>query len=214
MPENRLETNAPVPMEAVPPVASPMEARIYVVRGERVMLDSNLAEVYEVETKSLNRAVSRNLSRFPERFAFQVLPEEWERLRCQIGTSNIGRGGRRYLPWVFTEHGAVMLASVLNSERALKASIAVIDAFVRLRHLLDANKELARRIDELNARFEKRTGDDNVRFRAIFDELKRLALGYDAADAKPKGRIGFKPNKEREAESDGNARRGRAKSKA
>jgi len=192
MPENRLETNAPVPMEAVPPVASPMEARIYVVRGERVMLDSDLAEVYEVETKSLNRAVSRNLSRFPERFAFQVLPEEWERLRCQIGTSNIGRGGRRYLPWVFTEHGAVMLASVLNSDRAIAASRAVVDAFVRLRALADADRALAKRIDELAAK----VGEHDRTFAIVFHELRKLTVPPPDEPEKPRRRIGFKPRYE------------------
>ena len=175
-----------------PPDGNPT---IYFIRNERVMLDSDLAAVYGVETGALNRAVSRNASRFPERFAFRLQQEEWESLRCQIGALNAGRGQhRKYLPHVFTEHGAVMLASVLNSDRAIAASIAVIDAFVRLRHLLDANRDLARRIEELNVRFEKKTGEDIVRFQAIFQELKRLALGYDEADAKPKGRIGFRTN--------------------
>ena len=171
-------------------------ASIYTVRGERVMLDSDLAAVYGVETKFLNRAVKRNATRFPERFAFQLTENEWNALRCQIGTLNAGRGRhRKYWPYAFTEHGAVMLATILNSDRAIQASIAVIDAFVRLRHLLSANQELARRIDELNAKFEKKTGEDHVRFAAIFQELKRLALGYEMDELKSKGRIGYRTSK-------------------
>ncbi len=177
---------------------SPLGSRIFMMRGHAVMLDSDLAAVYEVETGALNRAVRRNAARFLEEFAFQLHQNEWDALRCQIGISNASRGGRRYLPWVFTEHGAVMLATVLNSERAIKASIAVVQAFVRLRHLLDANRELSRRIDELNAKFEKKTGEDAVRFHAIFQELRRLALGYDEESDPPRERIGFKPNKKRD----------------
>lgn len=194
-----------MPKEQLPSTGNLLDARIYTIRGERVMLDSDLAAVYEVETKALNRAVNRNSKRFPEQFAFQLQQEEWDILRYQFGTSSSGHGGRRYLPWVFTEHGAVMLATVLNSERAIAASIAVVQAFVRLRHLLSANTEFARRIDELNAKFEKKTGEDAIRFNAIFQELKRLALGYDAEETKPKGRIGYRTPKERE--QGGKARR-------
>jgi len=207
MAERRSGTNTPARSEDVPSVG----ARIYLIRGERVMLDSDLAEAYQVETMRVNEAVRRNPKRFTDRYTFQLHKDEWDALISQIAISNRGRGGRRHLPWVFTEHGAVMLAAVLNSDRAIAASHAVIDAFVRLRHLLDANKELARRIDELNARFEKKTGEDTVRFHAIFQELKRLALGYDEEEAKPKGRIGFKTNEEREAERRG--QQGRAKRK-
>ncbi len=123
--------------------------------------------------------------------------EEWDILRSQIATSSLGHGGRRYPPRVFTEHGAVMLATVLNSDQAIQASRAVVDAFVRLRHVLDANRELSRRIDELNAKFEEKSGEDAERFQAIFEELKRLTLGLEAEDNNPKERIGFKTNKER-----------------
>jgi hypothetical protein len=180
------------------PAPYPLGGRIYTVRGHAVMLDSDLAEAYEVETGALNRAVRRNAARFPEAFAFQLLQNEWDALRCQIGILNVGRGRhRKYLPYVFTEHGAVMLATVLNSDRAIKASIAVVQAFVRLRHLVDANRELSRRIDELNAKFEQKTGEDAVRFHIIFQELKRLALGDDGEPDPPRERIGFKPNKGR-----------------
>jgi len=208
MPERRSKANAPARSEA----ASPVDARIYLIRGERVMMDSDLAVVYEVETKALNRAVERNIERFPEEFAFRVTGEEWENLKCQIGTSSSWGGRRRSLPRVFTEYGATAVSMILNSERAVTASKQIIRAFVRLRRVLDANKDLARRIDELNARFEKKTGDDAVRFHRIFEELKRLALGYDEEEAKPKGRIGFKTNEEREVER--KERQGRAKKKA
>ena len=172
------------------------DTRIYFVRGERVMLDSDLAEVYGVDTRNLNKAVDRNADRFPEEFAFRLTDDEWKNLMFQIGTSSLW-GGRRKLPRVFTEHGTVMVASVLNSPFAVKASLQVVRAFVHLRRVLDANRELARRIDGLNARLEKKTGDDNLRFQSIFQELKRLALGYDAEEAKPKGRIGYRTNAER-----------------
>src|SRR5688572_13592479 len=107
-----------------------IENKIYLIRGQKVMLDSDLAVIYGVETKILNRAVKRNLNRFPTDFMFQLTDVETESLRFQIGTSTKGRGGRRYLPYVFTEHGAVMLASVLNSQTAIEASIKVVRAFV------------------------------------------------------------------------------------
>lgn len=197
-----------MPKEQLPSTGNLLDARIYTVRGERVMLDSDLAAMYGVETKALNRAVNRNSKRFPEQFAFQLQQDEWDILRCQFGTSSSGHGGRRYLPWVFTEHGAVMLATVLNSERAIAASIAVVQAFVRLRHLLSANAELARRIDELNAKFEKKTGEDAIRFNAIFQELKRLALGNDAEEIKPKRRIGYRTSKDNR---EGKAKAGKKK---
>jgi ORF6N domain len=108
-----------------------VEEKIFSVRGRRVMLDIDLATIYRVSTKNLNRAVQRNKERFPEDFMLQLTAEELKSLRCQFGTSKIGRGGRRYLPYVFTEHGAVMLASVLNSPVAIEASIRVVRAFLR-----------------------------------------------------------------------------------
>ncbi len=173
------------------PEPSPTTGRIYTVRDRAVMLDSDLAEVYGVETKVMNRAVRRNSARFPERFSFQLKEDEWDILRCQIGTSSSAHGGRRYLPWVFTEHGAVMLATVLNSDRAIQASMAVVEAFVRLRHVVDANLTFARRLDELSAKVDRH----DRAFAAVFEELKRLAGNPEPEP--PKDRIGFKPNKER-----------------
>jgi hypothetical protein len=105
-------------------------SKIFVLRGKRVMLDSDLAEIYNVETKMLNRAVKRNQKRFPNDFMFQLSNEEWDNLKFQNGTSSWG--GRRTLPFAFTEHGTIMLATVLNSQRAIDASILVVQAFVRL----------------------------------------------------------------------------------
>ncbi|MEP7037868.1 MAG: ORF6N domain-containing protein [Acidobacteriota bacterium] len=130
-------------------VIEKIEEKIFLIRGQKIMFDSDLAEIYDVETKMLNRAVKRNLSRFPEDFMFQLTDEETKSLRFQIGTSNTGRGGRRYLPYAFTEHGAVMLASVLNSPTAIEASIKVVRAFVKMRSILTLHQDLADRIKEL-----------------------------------------------------------------
>lgn len=187
---------SPAPEETLPE-PMPFDARIFTVRGRQVMLDSDLAAVYGVLTKNLNRAVDRNPSRFPDQFTFQLSQNEWDILRFQFGTSNVGHGGRRYLPRVFTEHGAVMLASVLNSERAVQASIAVVNAFVRLRRALDSNRTLARKVDEL----AEKVGSHDRAIAVIFHELRQLAAGEPEQEPeKPKGRIGFKTPEERERE--------------
>ena len=128
-----------------------IEKVIYLIRGEKVMLDRDLASLYDVETKVLNRAVKRNLKRFPLDFMFQLTAEEAENLRCQIGTSSLRHGGRRYFPYVFTEQGVAMLSTVLNSERAVLVNIEIMRAFVKLRQMLTSNTELARRLDELES---------------------------------------------------------------
>lgn len=172
-------------MEAISD-ASPLGARIHIVRGQSVMLDSDLAEVYEVETGALNRAVDRNAARFPDEFAFRLTAEEWEHLKCQIGISSAWGGRRRALPRVFTEYGATALSMILKSERAVAASIRIIQAFVHLRRVMAANHELAQKIDALSARVGKH---DKV-FVAVFEELKRLA-GVLPPET-PKGRIGYR----------------------
>jgi phage regulator Rha-like protein len=106
---------------------------IYEIRGYNVMLDSDLARLYEIETKALNRAVKRNLDRFPDFFMFQLTEDEFNSLRYQIGTSNEGKGGRRYLPFAFTEHGVLMLSSVLNSKKAISVNIEIMVTFIKLR---------------------------------------------------------------------------------
>ena len=144
-----------------------IERAIILVRGEKVMLDSELAEIYGVTTKRLNEQVRRNLNRFPSDFMFQLTPEEAASLRSQIATSNKGRGGRRYLPYAFTEHGALMLANVLNSERAAQTSVMVVRAFVRLRQLLSSNAELARKLEALENKYD-------TQFKVVFDAIRQL----------------------------------------
>ena len=120
---------------------------IYEIRGERVMLDSDLASIYGVETKALNRAVKRNRDRFPKDFVFQLTQDESELLRYQIGTLKTGRGQhRKYLPYVFTEHGAIMAANVLNSPRAVQMAVFVVRAFLKMRALLGDKRELAQKL--------------------------------------------------------------------
>lgn len=143
---------------------------IYVVRGQQVMMDSDLAALYQVETKVFNQAVKRNIARFPDAFRFQITDEEYEGLRSQIVTSN-GRGGRRYLPYVFTEPGIAMLSAVLNSNLAIQVSIQIITAFVEMRKFLVNNSLLFEKISEVNWRqreYEKKTDE---RFEQVFDYI-------------------------------------------
>jgi hypothetical protein len=158
-----------------------IERRIHLARGQKVMIDRDLAGLYQVETKILNRAVKRNGARFPDDFMFQLTAEETEDLRCQIGTSSWG--GRRYLPYVFTEHGAVMLASVLNSKRAVDMSILVVRAFIMLREVMVTHKELARKVENLE-RDQKEHGQSIA---AIYGIVKKLI----APPVKRGRRIGF-----------------------
>jgi ORF6N domain len=123
-----------------------IERSILLIRGHRVMLDADLAELYGVETRALLQAVSRNQKRFPEDFMFQMSKEEYELLRSQIVISKKGRGGRRYLPYVFTEQGVAMLSSVLRSEMAVQVNIEIMRAFVRLRRMIASNEDLARKL--------------------------------------------------------------------
>ena len=144
-----------------------IEKAIYLIRGEKVIVDRDLASLYEVETKMLNRAVKRNLKRFPSDFMFQLTADEADVLRYQIGTSKKGRGGRRYLPYVFTEQGVAMLSSVLNSERAVLVNIEIMRTFVTLRRMLSSNAELSRRLDELESKYDRQ-------FKVVFDAIRAL----------------------------------------
>lgn len=174
-------------------VTLPIEHMVYIFRGQRIMLDSDLALVYGVSTKRLNEQVKRNINRFPEDFMFQLTEEEWELinsqkgdtdLRSQFATSNTKdslksqsatskRGGRRTLPYAFTEHGAVMLASVLNSKQAIAASIQVVKVFVKLREILLTHKQLAKKLEELESKYDKQ-------FKEVFDALRELMRPYNA----------------------------------
>ena len=162
-----------------------IESRIYTVRGLKIMLDADLAEIYGVETGAMNRAVKRNSDRFPESFMFQLTPDEWESLRCQTGISKQGRGGRRYLPCVFTEYGAVMLASVLNTPIAIAASVQVVQTFVRLRQMAGTVKELAGKLAELEKKYDRQ-------FAVVFEAIRQL-MGPPEQALYKKGEIGFQP---------------------
>ncbi len=153
------------------------------------MLDSDLAAIYGVETKMLNRAVKRNLSRFPEDLVFQLTAEETEILRCQIGASSSGYGGRRYLPYAFTEHGAIMAANVLNSETAVEMSVYVVRAFVRIRQFLATHKELAVKVAEL----ERKLTTHDRQILEIVQVMKQLT----SPPVLPPKKIGFRPGKTR-----------------
>jgi hypothetical protein len=151
-----------------------------------------LAALYGVSTKRLNEAVKRKLNRFPGTFMFRLTIEEKDSLRSQFATSNLGRGGRRYLPFAFTEHGVVMLSSVLNSQRAIQMSILVVNAFVRMRELIAANKDLAARIDRLERGHDRTASVIEV----LVEDIDRLAVEVKQMKAlppPPKRRIGFRP---------------------
>lgn len=141
-----------------------VESMIYLIRGHKVMVDSDLAELYGVLTKNLNKAVGRNKDRFPEDFMFQLTEEETESLRFQIGTSKVGRGGRRYLPHVFTEGGVAMLSSVLTSDEAARVNVSIIRTFIRLRSFLAMENSLSDRVSKL----EEGT---NRLFKVVFERL-------------------------------------------
>jgi hypothetical protein len=160
-----------------------VESAIYLIRGQRVMLDSDLAAIYGTSTMRLNEQLRRNRHRFPEDFAFQLTPGEFKCLISQIAISKKGRGGRRKLPWVFTEHGAIMLASVLKSPIAVQASVRVVRAFVRLREMIAGNAELAARLKDL----ERRLDSHDEAIIELFAVLKRLL----EPEPKPKREIGF-----------------------
>ncbi|MGA3266664.1 MAG: ORF6N domain-containing protein [Verrucomicrobiota bacterium] len=167
----------------------PVEGLIRFARGQRVILDADLARVYGVPTKRLNQAIKRNPDRFPGDFAFQLDVQEVTALRSQIVTSK-GRGGRRYIPIAFTEHGAIMAANVLNSPRAVQMSVFVVRAFVKMRQALAENKELAAKLSELERTLTARLDDHEKAIVHILDEIKKLMEPLPAP--KPKRRqIGF-----------------------
>ncbi|HKV47905.1 MAG TPA: ORF6N domain-containing protein [Candidatus Acidoferrales bacterium] len=163
--------------------ADRIESRILLIRGEKVILDSDLAELYGVTTKRLNEQVKRNKDRFPADFMFQLNLAEVDHLRSQSATSKSPRGGRRYRPYAFTEHGAIMAASVLNTPQAVEVSVYVVRAFIKLRETISTHKELARKFGELEQRME--TQDEDIA--AVFEAIRQLMEPPD----KPAKRIGF-----------------------
>ena len=147
---------------------------IYEIRGYKVMLDSDLADLYEVPTKRLNEAVKRNLARFPSHYMFQLTNEEFERLRSQIATSKKTRGGRRYMPYVFTEQGVAMLSTVLNSEKAIQINIKIIDTFVQMRQWALDNKELTKRVADIENYLINYAKDNNKEIEKIYEAIDLL----------------------------------------
>lgn len=158
---------------------------ILVIRDEKVMLDADLAGLYGVETSALVRAMKRNIERFPPDFMFQLSENEWVALKCQIGISNEGRGGRRTAPYAFTEQGVAMLSSVLHSDRAIAVNIQIVRAFVQLKRMLTTHADLARKIESLEKKYDSQ-------FRMVFDAIRELMTPQENPKKQP---IGFKVKK-------------------
>jgi len=158
-----------------------IEGKILLMRGQKVMLDRDLAELYGVPTKRLNEQVKRNIKRFPEDFMFQLTKEEFENWRSQIATSNSEKMGIRRKPCAFTEHGILMLSSVLNSERAIQVNIQIMRAFTKLRRMLATNEELRKKIKE-----------HDIKFEIVFEAIEKLITPLPAKEIK----IGFRPDEE------------------
>src|SRR6266478_357210 len=176
-------------------LALPVESRILVLRHQKVILDTDLAELYGVPVKRLNEQIKRNQERFPSDFMFQLNPEEQASLRSQSATSNQGRGGRRYLPYAFTEHGAIMAATVLNSQRAIEMSIFVVRAFVRMREALAANQQIVAKLTELECHLETHDSDIQEVVEAIRVLMappppngRRIGFDYTSRSAKQRGK--------------------------
>jgi hypothetical protein len=165
--------------------AERIEKAILLIRGQKVLLDRDLAELYEVPTKRLNEQVRRNLRRFPEDFMFQLSKEELENWRSQFATSNsAAKMGLRRRPYAFTEQGVAMLSSVLGSDRAVEVNIAIMRAFVRLREIMSTHKDLARKLDDL----QRKLGEHDEKFAIVFEAIRQLMLPPPTPQ---KPRIGF-----------------------
>jgi phage regulator Rha-like protein len=176
-----MDKGTPAAGRAVIPIERIARA-IVLIHGQKVMLDADLAELYGVETKALNRAVKRNIGRFPGDFMFQLTTEEAERLRYQIGTLKTGRGRhRKYRPYAFTEQGIAMLSSVLHSERAVRVNIEIMRAFVQLRQMLSSHADLARKLAALEKKYD-------AQFKVVFDAIRELTAPPEPPS---KRRIGF-----------------------
>jgi len=162
-----------------------IEGKIYLLRGHKVMLSNDLADLYEVEPRVLVQAVKRNIERFPSDFMFQLNDIEFKTLKSQIVISSWG-GLRRANPYAFTEQGVAMLSSVLHSKRAIQVNIAIMRAFVKLREMLTAHKDLARKLDDMEKKYDHQ-------FKVVFDAIKQLMT---PPDTKKRGKIGFRGEKE------------------
>jgi phage regulator Rha-like protein len=164
-------------MKAIVPLEL-IEKKILLISGQKVMLDSDLAELYGVETKALVRAVKRNSERFPDDFMVQLTKEEFDNLKCHFGTSRWG--GRRYLPYAFTENGVAMLSSVLNSNRAIQVNIQIMRTFSKLREMIASHKDLTRKLNELEKKYDGQ-------FQIVFEAIRQIIEVED----RPKRKIGF-----------------------
>lgn len=179
--------NALIPVEVI-------ERKILLIRGEKVMLDTDLAELYDVPTKRLNEQVKRNADRFPADFAFQLTAEEWKNVkalndeanRSQFATGSQKHRNPRFMPWAFTEHGAIMAATMLNSKQAVAMSVHVVRAFVKLRELLGTHKDLAWKIEEMEKKYDSQ-------FRVVFDAIRQLMTPPETK----KRKIGFEVRESR-----------------
>jgi leucyl aminopeptidase len=180
-------------METLIPVEM-IERKILMIRGEKVMLDADLSELYGVTTKRLNEQVKRNMDRFPVDFAFQLTTEEWENLKTQKDESNrsqIATGSQkhrdpRFLPWVFTEHGAIMAATVLKSKQAVAMSVYVVRTFISLRQMLATHKDLARKLEEMEKKYDSQ-------FKVVFNAIRQLMTPPETK----KRKIGFEVRESR-----------------
>ncbi len=157
-----------------------VESKIFSIRGKRVMIDRDLANLYQVETKVLNQAVKRNIQRFPEDFMFQLTREEFNSLRSQFVTLKRGQHSK-YLPYAFTEQGVAMLSSVLNSERAIQVNIQIMRAFIKLKEMLSTHKDLKQKIEEMEKKYD-------YQFKIVFDAIKQLLEPL----TETKGKMGFR----------------------
>ena len=183
-------------MAALVPKPENLASLVYIVRGERVLLDADLAELYGVSTRALNQAVKRNVSRFPADFMFQVSLDEWSFIRSQTVTSSASKRAMRSqtvtasrrnvtaLPYAFTEQGVSMLSSVLRSSRAVEVNIAIMRTFVQLRRLMDSNRELARKIEAMESKYDEK-------FTVVFEAIKQLIADEGSRKVQQKRRIGF-----------------------
>jgi len=178
VPRKRKHTTGRTALAAIPPER--IEHRILLLRGQKVMLSLDLAELYAVEPRVLIQAVKRNCARFPDDFAFQLTPTEWRNLKSQFVISSWG-GLRRATPYAFTEQGVAMLSSVLRSERAIQVNVAIMRAFVHLRELLSSHEDLRRKLETLERKYD-------AQFRVVFDAIREL---MEPPPAAKKGRIGF-----------------------
>jgi len=188
---NKDEFKSMIPLERI-------ENVIYVIRGQKVMLDRDLAILYGTETRVLIQAVKRNIDRFPEDFIFQLTKEEWANLKCQIGTSSSaclksqivisnGRGGMRTMPYVFTEHGVAMASNLLKSKRAVVISVEIVRAFIRMRQMLTGQKEMGKELTELKSFLLKHANHNDREFKRVWDAIGKLSQPLD----KEQRKIGF-----------------------